>query len=145
MTMSGQIEMFTSEEPDPERASPARTEATPSQVGWQSPGPGHFARVADDPITRAQLRLPPLPATLRTREEYRRAARWWELEARRGRPSASRSLAYGANMRWLAELAGLHGPGTMAELVARAGTRVRMSEDGLLVPECDGDSCRGDA
>lgn len=72
-------------------------------------------------ITELQRRIGPRPTTLRTRRDYRRAARWWELEAKRGYPSSGDSLRYAANMRWAAELAGLHGDGTWLELVARAG------------------------
>lgn len=71
-------------------------------------------------ITEAQRRLPPSKAVDRTRSDYRRTARWWELEARRGYASASDSLRYGANMRWAAELAGIYGDGTWLELSARA-------------------------
>lgn len=75
-----------------------------------------------DPLTEAQLRLP-FVASPRTRREYRIKARWWDLEARRGYPSSPDSLRYAANMRWAAELAGLHGPGTWLELIQRAGTK----------------------
>src|SRR5574342_1146061 len=99
---------------------------------------------APDPITEAQLRLPPVlrrsielrripgtrrlqilvvlvPSEPRTRQQYRRCARWLELEAQRGYPSAEQSLRYARNMRWAAELAGLFGPGTWRELLKRSG------------------------
>lgn len=74
-----------------------------------------------DPITEAQLRLRPWPcASPRTRQEYRRCARWWELEARRVNGAPEASSRYGRNMRWAAELAGLHGPGLWLDLLQRA-------------------------
>lgn len=69
-----------------------------------------------DGITKAQARLRPVPANPRTAGEYRRVARWWELEARRGYPSANSALLYALNMRWAAECANLHGPGTWIQL-----------------------------
>lgn len=85
-----------------------------------------------------QLRVPTLP---RTRGDYKRVARWWELEAMRGashevepgewvrdgkrtfyRPgvtSAQKSAEYARNMRWAAEMALLYGAGTWLELKAR--------------------------
>ena len=55
----------------------------------------------------------------RTPQDYRRTARWWELEALRGYECAEESRQYGRNMRWAAELAGIYGPGTWLELKAR--------------------------
>lgn len=55
-------------------------------------------------ITEMQQRLAPMPVTARTRRDFRRLARWWELEAMRGYPSSEKSREYGANMRWLVEL-----------------------------------------
>jgi hypothetical protein len=74
-----------------------------------------------DEITEAQRRLPRGAATPRTRHEYRRNARWWELEARRGYSTSADSIRYGQNMRWAAELAGLFGPDTWLELLKRSG------------------------
>lgn len=71
-------------------------------------------------ITRAQLRIIRRPVPLRTRADYRRAARWYELEARRGYASSAETLCDAANMRWAAELAGIHGPGTWSELLEAA-------------------------
>jgi hypothetical protein len=72
-------------------------------------------------IDAAQRRLSPTALTPRTNAEYRRIARWWELEAMRGYPSAEDSLRYARNCRWAAELAGLFGPGTWLELLVRSG------------------------
>jgi hypothetical protein len=60
---------------------------------------------------------------VRTRADYRRTARWWELEARRGYASHRASLRYAANMRWAAELVREYGEGTWLELLARSGHR----------------------
>lgn len=71
-------------------------------------------------ITAAQQRLPPSRiGANRTRHDFRRTARWWELEARRGYDSSGRSLSYAVNMRFAAELAGIYGEGTWLELKAR--------------------------
>jgi hypothetical protein len=59
--------------------------------------------------------------TNRTRRDYRCAARWWELEAKRGYASAHLSLEYAENMRWFAELVSIYGEGTVAELLGRSG------------------------
>lgn len=72
-------------------------------------------------ITEKQRRLRPMPIVPRTHAEYRRVARWWELEAQRGHASADASRRYARNMRWAAELAGLLGPGTWLELLERSG------------------------
>lgn len=77
----------------------------------------------EEAISAAQRRIPPRPVTLRTPRDYRRTARWWELEAQRGYPSSSASARYGRNMRWAAELAGIYGPGTWLELMSRAGVK----------------------
>lgn len=91
-------------------------------------------------ITALQLQLC-VPTFPRTRGDYKRRARWWELEAMRGalhevepgewvrdgkrtfyRPgvtSAQKSAEYAQNMRWAAEMALLYGPGTWLELRAR--------------------------
>lgn len=71
-------------------------------------------------ITRAQQRLGLRPAKPRSAEDYLRIARWWRLEAKRGYPSSAKSLEYAANMTWAAERGRLTGPGTIAELRARA-------------------------
>jgi len=65
----------------------------------------------------------PRPVTLRETWDYRRAARWWELEACRGYPSSADSAHYARNMRWAQEFAREFGPGTWLELVARSTTR----------------------
>jgi hypothetical protein len=77
-------------------------------------------------ITIAQRRLRPrrFLGIPRTRPQYLRNARWWELEARRGHGSAADSLRYARNMRLLAELAWLHGAGTCQELLAKSGARL---------------------
>lgn len=80
-------------------------------------------------ITHAQRRLYPraryrrrrIPIEPRSRRDYQRIARWWELEARRGYPSSGKSLEYAANMRWAAETAGLLGDGTWLELRSKVG------------------------
>jgi hypothetical protein len=72
-------------------------------------------------ITEAQRRLTPRVACPRSGGEYRRVARWYELEALRGYASASDSARYGKSMRWAAELAGLFGPGSFEELLRRSG------------------------
>jgi hypothetical protein len=77
--------------------------------------------MTDEQITEAQRRIGPMLATPRTRDDYRRRARWWELEARRGRGSSEQSARYARNMRWAAELTESHGPGTWLELLARSG------------------------
>jgi hypothetical protein len=79
-------------------------------------------RSTQDAITELQLRIPRRPAVLRTRDDYRRTARWWELEARRSYPSYRSSLEYAANMRWAAEMVYFHGPGTWLELKSKAST-----------------------
>jgi len=63
------------------------------------------------------------PAFPRTRRDYRLVARWWEREAQRGYDSSASSARYARNMRWAAELAGLYGPGSWLELIARAGVK----------------------
>lgn len=73
-------------------------------------------------LTQQQLRLRCLRSlTPRTRRDYLRRSRWWVLEASRGYPSAPESRRYALNMRWAAELAALHGPGTWLELIDLAG------------------------
>lgn len=72
-------------------------------------------------VTEAQRRLGRSPAVNRTRRDYRRAARWLELEAERGYASSWRSVVYAQTMRWCAELAGLFGDGTFQELLQRSG------------------------
>jgi hypothetical protein len=75
-------------------------------------------------ITELQLALVPRRVvTPRTRREYLRTGRWLALEASRGYPSSPASTRYAQNMRWAAELAALHGPGSWLELVGRAGVR----------------------
>lgn len=71
-------------------------------------------------IDEAQRRIR-VPAFPRTHRDYRKVARWWELEAMRGYPSAEASRGYARNMRWAAELAGLFGPGDFLELLVRSG------------------------
>ena len=70
-------------------------------------------------IAAAQRRLSPLPSVPRTRRDYRRVARWWELEARRRGQSYLDCLRYAANMRWAAERVAETGPGTWADLKSR--------------------------
>jgi len=60
-------------------------------------------------ITAAQLAIGPLPPTPRTRRDYRRLSRWWDLESRRGYASSADSARYAANMRWAADRVGLYG------------------------------------
>ena len=74
-------------------------------------------------ITDRQLALGRRIAAPRTREDYVIAARWWELEAERGYASARSSIRYSRNMRWAAELAAAHGPGTWLELLERSGNK----------------------
>jgi hypothetical protein len=82
--------------------------------------------VTDDEITTAQRRIGRRAVVCRTRTDFRRCARWWELEARRGYASSQASMEYARNMRWCAELTETYGPGTWLELSARAEqTRVR--------------------
>ncbi len=72
-------------------------------------------------ITDLQRRLRPLPVFVpRTRRDYLRTGRWWALEASRSYPSSSDSIRYARDMRWAAELAAVHGPGSWLELIARA-------------------------
>ena len=79
--------------------------------------------MSPEEITQRQRWLPRhlMVASPRTRLQYLCVARWWELEARRGYASSADSLRYAANLRWAAELARDHGPGTWSELIARAG------------------------
>lgn len=82
--------------------------------------------MSPEEISLAQARLRPLSTVPRTRNDYRKMSRWWELEARRGYTSSAKSLEYSNNMRWAAELAGLTGPGTWLELIQRsAGATTR--------------------
>lgn len=50
-------------------------------------------------VTLRQKALGPSPLTNRTERDFRRHARWLELEAMRGYPSSRRTLWYAANMR----------------------------------------------
>lgn len=79
--------------------------------------------MSPDEITQRQRWLPRhlMVAVPRTRLQYLCVARWWELEARRGYASSADSLRYAANLRWAAELAVEHGPGTWSQLIERAG------------------------
>lgn len=85
-----------------------------------------------------QVRVPMFPTS---RGDYRRTARWWELEAMRdlsyevepgkwvregkrtvykpGVTSSDKSREYARNMRWAAELVLFHGPGTWLQLRER--------------------------
>lgn len=83
-----------------------------------------------DEITEAQRRIGRSLAIPRTRTEYRKAARWWELEARRMYPSHRASLMYARNLRLLAELAGIYGPGTLADLRERSGATFEFPTEG---------------
>lgn len=56
--------------------------------------------------------------------EYRRMARWLELEAMRCYPSSLRSLQYAAAQRWFAELAAEYGDGHAPELLRRSGNKM---------------------
>lgn len=79
----------------------------------------------------AQLGLYPSPITPRTRREYRRVARWWELEAQRtgnGEESAAQSRRYASNARWAAELVGWFGEGAWLELNARYEAAVKREQ-----------------
>jgi len=92
-------------------------------------------------ISAEQLALR-VPLFNKKRSDYRRTARWWELEAMRpnldyevergdwvregkrlvyrpGVTSRAKSLQYAQNMRWAAEMASIYGPGTWLELKAR--------------------------
>lgn len=86
--------------------------------------------MTQDEITALQRLIPPRPVTLRTRADFRRCARWWELEAARGYDShvdeygmnsSDRSKMYAANMRWMVELldAGVDVSGRFDALVKR--------------------------
>lgn len=81
--------------------------------------------VTQDEITARQMGLKRVlnrrwrAVTLRTFDDYRRAAFWWELEALRGYASSAKSSKYAANMWRAAGLARLHGPGTWLELQAK--------------------------
>lgn len=88
--------------------------------------------VTDEEITAAQIRLSPQAVTARTRLDYRKRARWWELEARRGYSSSSDSLRYAANMRWAAELAGIYGNETWLELSTK---QAQATADALAKPK----------
>jgi hypothetical protein len=77
--------------------------------------------VTDEEITEAQRRIGPRSITNRTRRDYRRCARWYELNALRGYRSAHLDREYAENMRWLAELVTIYGDGTPLELFARSG------------------------
>lgn len=79
--------------------------------------------MSPEQIGELQRRIGPTAATARSRTDYRRIARWWELEAQRGYESAEKSRGYGRNMRWAAELAETHGPGTWVELNAKSKAR----------------------
>lgn len=70
-----------------------------------------------------RLRTILLRVTNRTRLDYLRNARWWELEAQRGYSSAWRSRIYAQTLRWAAELSRLHGDGTFLELLERSGSK----------------------
>jgi hypothetical protein len=50
-----------------------------------------------------QRQIGRMPVTLRTRRDYLRCARWWEIEAMRGYPSSDMSRQYAINMRWCAD------------------------------------------
>jgi hypothetical protein len=82
--------------------------------------------VTPDEAAAAQLRLYPSPITPRTRRDYRRIARWWELEAVRtgSGEDAAQCRRYASNMRWAAELVGWFGEGTWPELNARYASAV---------------------
>lgn len=54
-------------------------------------------------ITEAQLRIPQRPWVMQTCQDFRREARWQELEARRGYDSQPLTLRTAARMRWAAE------------------------------------------
>lgn len=93
-----------------------------------------------DAITAEQrrIRVPIFPTP---RGDYRRSARWWELEAMRGHDwevesgawvrdgkrtvyqpgvtSAEKSREYARNMHWAAEMVLFYGPGTWKELQSR--------------------------
>ncbi|MGO9287905.1 MAG: hypothetical protein ACLQIJ_04020 [Polyangia bacterium] len=61
-----------------------------------------------------------IPVEKRTRDDYRRAARWWSLESKR--PNAhnpQEAAGYAKNMRYAAALVEQFGPGAWTELHAR--------------------------
>lgn len=66
-----------------------------------------------------QRLIGPRPVILRTRDDYRKVARWWSLEAKRGGQSAADSERYAKNMRFATGLAEQFGPGTWLELHER--------------------------
>ena len=84
-------------------------------------------------ISREQRALGPGAPRPRTYREFRRHARWWELEALRGYDwiltgstitSSDASAMYARNQRLLSELALLHGSGTGVELLAKSGAEL---------------------
>lgn len=66
-----------------------------------------LAVIEVDPITEAQRTLWPYSIIPRTRREFRRIGRWWDLEAMRGYPSSTDSRRYAANMFRRADLRSL--------------------------------------
>lgn len=84
---------------------------TPEQIteAQRLLGPEHATRVLVervDPHTKVSTyHYEPHPrAHVAKRHNLRRNARWWELEAMRGYPSADDSRRYARNLRWLVEL-----------------------------------------
>lgn len=59
--------------------------------------------MSQDEITERQRQVAGVVVP-RTRRDFRRIARWYELEAMRGYPSHMKCLEYAANMRWIVEL-----------------------------------------
>ena len=61
-----------------------------------------------------------VPVDKRQRDDYRRAARWWELESKRCEVrSRDEAAFYARSMRYAATLVEMFGPGTWTELHAR--------------------------
>lgn len=88
--------------------------------------------MSPDEAAAAQLRLYPPPITPRTRRDYRRVARWWELEAMRtgnGKESVDLARRYASNMRWAAELVGWFGEGSWPELNARYARAIEREKE----------------
>jgi hypothetical protein len=148
VTSASQLGLWTAEEPVKAHAENIQAEPEPaaSHDRWCVCEPCRCVRIEEaratiareslNPITQAQLKIPRRPNNPRawTRTDYRRCARWLELEASRGYPSSARTQNYATNQRWLAEIAAEHGPGSALELIERAGAKVRMNDDGLLIP-----------
>ena len=62
------------------------------------------ATASQERIAELQRLIPPRPIVPKTRADFRRIARWWDLEAMRGYESSGRSRQYAANQRWIVEM-----------------------------------------